>query len=275
MGKPGSELANSLGITAQDEILFVVFSKSKDDGDVFNRPSKHSALCVYALTAVHRKFTQNIQHCFNGNGNQGLDFINPSQPCVLTQVQINDDFCGMDVNTPLGGSMPVEAAPVLTFNNVHLTSVAAASTHDYTVVFLGTSEGHLKKAVVESSMSAAEFSDIVIVDGSPINPDMHFVDMNSRNYLYVVTEKRVTMVKVQECQVYRTCGECLGAHDPYCGWCSLENKCSLRSDCAEAAQDPLYWLSYKSGKCTTITHVHPPQIQRTTARTVSTTVAHK
>ncbi|GIY30136.1 hypothetical protein CEXT_325961 [Caerostris extrusa] len=57
-----------------------------------------------------------------------------------------------------------------------------------------------------------------------------------------------------------------GANDPYCGWCSLENKCSLRGACAEAAQDPLYWLSYKSGRCTTITEVHPPQIQRTTAR---------
>ena len=98
---------------------------------------------------------------------------------------------------------------------------------------------------------------------------MYCVELNNKNYLYVMTTRRVTLVKVQECQQFRTCGECLGARDPYCGWCSLENKCSLRSDCAEAAQDPLYWLSYKSGKCTTITHVHPPQIQRTTARTVS------
>ena len=84
IGKPGSELAVSLGITAQDEVLFVVFAKSHDDQDVFNRPSKNSAVCVYALTAIHRKFTQNIQHCFNGNGNQGLDFVTVSMPCVLT-----------------------------------------------------------------------------------------------------------------------------------------------------------------------------------------------
>jgi plexin A len=183
-------------------------------------------------------------------------------------VQIKDDFCGMDVNTPLGGSMPIEAAPVLSYNNELLTSVAATSTHDYTVVFLGTVNGHLKKAVVESSLSAFEFSDIVIEEGSLVNPDMYLMDLNNKNYLYVMTTRRVTLVKVQECQIYRTCTECLGARDPYCGWCSLENKCSLRSNCAEAAHDPLYWLSYKSGKCTTITHVHPPQIQRTTARTL-------
>lgn len=224
VGKPGSELATSLGITAQDDILFIVFAKSKDEADVFNKPSHNSALCVYALSAVHRKFTQNIQHCFNGNGNQGLDFINPSQSCVPTQVQIKDDFCGMDVNTPLGGVMPVEASPVLTYKNVLLTSVAATSTHDYTVVFLGTSDGYLKKAVVESSLSAFEYSNNLIEKNSRVNPDMHLVEFNNKNFLYVMTERRVTMVKVQECQIYKTCGDCLGAHDPYCGWCSLENK---------------------------------------------------
>ncbi|XP_067128995.1 plexin-A2 isoform X2 [Centruroides vittatus] len=267
VGRPGSELAVSLGITAQDDVLFVVFAKSKDEADVYNKPSPTSALCVYALSAVHRKFTQNIQNCFNGNGDRGLDFINPSQQCLNTQVQINDDFCGMDVNTPLGGSMPMEATPVLTYSGVLLTAVAATSTHDYTVAFLGTSIGHLRKVVVESVTSAFEYSDIVIDDGRVVNQDMLFD--KSKDFLYVMTDRKVTMIKVQECQVYKSCGDCLGAQDPYCGWCSLENKCSLRSDCAEAAQDPLYWLSYKSGKCTTITNVHPAQIQRTTARILS------
>ncbi|GIX99609.1 hypothetical protein CEXT_662822 [Caerostris extrusa] len=126
--------------------------------------------------------------------------------------------------------------------------------------------GHSRAAasVVESVTSAFEYSDLQIDEAKSVSPDMLF-DKN-KEFLYVMTERRVTMVKVQECLVYKTCSECLEAQDPYCGWCSLENKCSLRSDCAEAAQDPLYWLSYKSGKCTTITSVHPPQIQRTTAR---------
>ncbi|GIX67979.1 hypothetical protein CEXT_657051 [Caerostris extrusa] len=84
VGRPGSELAKSLGISAQDNVLFAVFAKSKDEADIYNKPSPNSALCVYALSAVHRKFTQNIQHCFNGNGERGLDFINPSQPCYPT-----------------------------------------------------------------------------------------------------------------------------------------------------------------------------------------------
>ncbi|KAJ9580437.1 hypothetical protein L9F63_024391, partial [Diploptera punctata] len=49
-----------------------------------------------------------------------------------------------------------------------------------------------------------------------------------------------------------------------CGFCC---RCSLRSDCQDAAKDPLYWISYKSGRCTTITTVTPNELQRTTART--------
>ncbi|GFY60905.1 hypothetical protein TNIN_181261 [Trichonephila inaurata madagascariensis] len=191
VGRPGSELAKSLGISAQDSVLFAVFAKSKDEADIYNKPSPNSALCVYALSAVHRKFTQNIQHCFNGNGERGLDFINPSQPCYPTQLQINDEFCGMDVNTPLGGSMAVEAAPVLRFSGILLTSVAATSTHDYTVTFLGTSTGHLKKAVVETVVKASEYSDLVIDEGNPIHADMVFD--KAKNHLYVMSEKKTCL----------------------------------------------------------------------------------
>jgi len=31
-------------------------------------------------------------------------------------------------------------------------------------------------------------------------------------------------VHLYNCSQYTTCGGCLGAMDPYCGWCSLENK---------------------------------------------------
>ena len=61
-----------------------------------------------------------------------------------------------------------------------------------------------------------------IDENSPVNPDMHF-DPGSM-YLYVMTEKKVSEVKVQECGIYKNCWTCLNAKDPYCGWCSLETK---------------------------------------------------
>ncbi|UYV82243.1 PlexA [Cordylochernes scorpioides] len=271
VGSPGSELAVSLGITAQEDVLFAVFARSQDEGGrASSQPGPSSALCVYALNAIHRKFTLNIQECFNGHGPRGLDFINPSQKCTATQLKITDDFCGMDVNTPLGGNLAIEAVPVLQYPNTRLTAVAATSTHAYTVVFLGTATGHLKKAVVESAMKAREYHDRVVQEGSPVSKDL--LMNRGKDKLYIMTRRRVTMIDVQECDVYKTCSQCLGAHDPYCGWCSLENTCSLRGSCAQAAQDPLYWLSYKNGRCTTIVEVLPDKIQRTTARILNLAV---
>ncbi|XP_046483187.1 plexin-A2-like [Neodiprion pinetum] len=262
-GKAGSDLAGHLGITAQDDVLFAVFSESNA---TTNRPSSRSALCVYSLKAIRRKFMSNIQHCFAGHGQRGLDFISPSHQCVLTKLQtIAEDFCGLGVNTPLGGQDPIAALPVLAFKE-HLTAVAATSTGDYTVVFVGTSDGHLKKVVVETATSAQKYGDLEVDPKSPVNSDLHFD--SQLMHLYVMTQRKVSKVKVQECSVYKTCWDCLEAKDPYCGWCSLENKCNLRSDCQDAATDPLYWISYKSGRCTTIASVTPNQLQRTTARTL-------
>lgn len=82
VGKAGSDLASVLGITAQDDVLFAVFSEN--DTSQANKPSDQSALCVYSLKAIRRKFMQNIKHCFSGNGMRGLDFISPSHQCVST-----------------------------------------------------------------------------------------------------------------------------------------------------------------------------------------------
>lgn len=62
----------------------------------------------------------------------------------------------MDVNQPLGGINPIETEPAISYDNVLLTSVAASSTHDYTVAFLGTSTGHLKKVRTFNLLTKAD-----------------------------------------------------------------------------------------------------------------------
>ena len=82
-------------------------------------------------------FPLNIKSFLLGTGSRGLDFISPSLGCINTKLtQIGEDFCGLDVNTPLGGELPVVQEPVLTFNS-HLTAVTATGTGDFTVAFIG------------------------------------------------------------------------------------------------------------------------------------------
>ncbi|XP_017879466.1 plexin-A4-like, partial [Ceratina calcarata] len=82
VGKAGSVLASDLGITAQDDVLFAVFAES--NGTNTDVPKPHSALCVYSLKAIRRKFMTNIQKCFSGEGHRGLEYISPSHQCILT-----------------------------------------------------------------------------------------------------------------------------------------------------------------------------------------------
>lgn len=90
VGKAGSVLAGALGITAQDDVLYAVFAES--DLSTSPRPSNHSALCVYTLKSIRRKFMRNIQKCFSGDGDRGLEFISPSHKCVLTVSQYNNIY---------------------------------------------------------------------------------------------------------------------------------------------------------------------------------------
>jgi plexin A len=82
IGKAGSVLAGDLGNTPQDDVLFAVFAES--DGPNSSKPKAQSALCVYSLKAIRRRFMSNIQKCFSGDGERGLDFISPSHNCVST-----------------------------------------------------------------------------------------------------------------------------------------------------------------------------------------------
>jgi plexin A len=81
---------------------------------------------------------------------------------MLQKLQtIGEDFCGLDVNTPLGGEQPIAAVPVLVFGS-HLTAVAATSTGDYTVVFLGTANGHLKKVCPARTLIGCIIQDVLV-----------------------------------------------------------------------------------------------------------------
>ena len=39
-------------------------------------------------------------------------------------------------------------------------------------------------------------------------------------------------ILVEDCESFRECTSCAGLGDPLCGWCSIEKKCSRRSECS-------------------------------------------
>lgn len=67
------------------------------------------------------------------------------QTLSFQPVPIDDNFCGLDINQPLGGSVPVDGVTLFTSSRDRMTSVASYVYNGYSVVFVGTKTGRVKK----------------------------------------------------------------------------------------------------------------------------------
>lgn len=78
---------------------------------------------------------------------------------------------------------------------------------------------------------------------------------------------------MEHCSSYPNCSACLESKDPYCGWCSLEKKCTVRSACQKASHNSPRWLSLGKGqRCIDFEQVVPDRIPVSQMTTVSLTI---
>lgn len=227
VGKSGTDLAKNLGINTTDDVLYAIFSKGEN-----NIPANKSAVCIYSLKSIRRKFMENIQSCFDGHGSKGLEFIrrysdSKNNSCINTKLKITEDFCGSELNHPIGGEHAISAVSVATYET-RMTAVVAIQHRRFTVAFIGTADGHLKKLILESNTSAVQYDDIEIDENAAISSDLRFDPMEM--HLYVMTKDRVTKVKLYDCDDFLDCPQCSSVTDPYCEWCFMENNCSSFDD---------------------------------------------
>uniref|UniRef100_A0A8C9JD05 Plexin A2 n=1 Tax=Panthera tigris altaica TaxID=74533 RepID=A0A8C9JD05_PANTA len=255
LAKPGDSLAQAFNISGQDDVLFAIFSKGQKQ---YHHPPDDSALCAFPIRAINRQIKERLQSCYQGEGNLELNWLlGKDVQCTKAPVPIDDNFCGLDINQPLGGSTPVEGLTLYTTSRDRMTSVASYVYNGYSVVFVGTKSGKLKKIRADGPPHGGVQYEMVSVlkDGSPILRDMAFsVD---QRYLYIMSERQITRVPVESCEQYTTCGECLSSGDPHCGWCALHNMCSRRDKCQRAWEPNRFAASIS--QCMSL-EVHPSSI---------------
>ncbi|TKS76662.1 Plexin-A2 Semaphorin receptor OCT [Collichthys lucidus] len=146
LGKPGRVLAASLNISAQDDVLFTIFSKGQKQ---FHRPPDDSALCVFTIRDINARIKERLQSCYQGEGNLELNWLlGKDVQCTKAPVPIDDSFCGLDINQPLGGSQLVTGHTLYTETRDRMTSVTSYVYNGYCVAFVGTKSGRLKKAQI-------------------------------------------------------------------------------------------------------------------------------
>ncbi|CAC5406679.1 PLXNA [Mytilus coruscus] len=253
---PGRNLRTKLRINS--EILVALF-ENRHNGKT------DSAVCIYTIDEIQRKMKTNLKKCQNGSeAMKGTHFDDGAtcehQGSVIERGPTLCTTMKSYYGGRISGVIGVQVQPAIVFEYTALTSVTLTTTSNFTVAFLGTSNGHLKKIVIENKTIAKEYDqDLVIDKGSPINQDT-FYDFDHRN-LYLTSQRLVAKVSVENCGQYASCTTCLASKDPFCGWCTLENRCTLKSNCSMTDQRSDRWKIMTN--CTAIENISPPMASST------------
>uniref|UniRef100_A0A8D0HJ08 Plexin-D1 n=1 Tax=Sphenodon punctatus TaxID=8508 RepID=A0A8D0HJ08_SPHPU len=219
-----------------------------------------SALCVFRFAEIEEAIRVARNSCFVAP-DSGLVTVLDSvvqgtgPACEKRNIQLQPEQldCGAaHLQHPLSILRPIKATPVFDYHQ-SLTSVAVSSVNNYTVVFLGTANGKLLKINLNSAMKVISKKLISVAYGESVHPIMQF-DPSDSTYLYVMTSYQVARVKVAACNGYTSCTDCLAAADAYCGWCTMETRCSLQHDCVNSTE-PNFWTSASEGvdRCPSMT----------------------
>uniref|UniRef100_A0A674E8C1 Plexin-A1 n=1 Tax=Salmo trutta TaxID=8032 RepID=A0A674E8C1_SALTR len=203
LSRPGKQLADSLSISEDEDILFTVFSQGQKNRA---KPPKESALCLFTLRRIKEKIKERIQSCYRGEGRLSLPWLlNKELACINSPLQIDDNFCGQDFNQPLGGTSTIEGIPLFIDKDDGLTSVAAYDYRGNTVAFAGTRNGRIKKVRSkrmegERTLSAAKDQclDYILDNVSDIKIPTHIEDCpqilpSTQIYIPVGVTKPITL----------------------------------------------------------------------------------
>ncbi|NXJ68739.1 PLXD1 protein, partial [Rostratula benghalensis] len=254
-----SPAAPALGPPPPEELLFGVFERAGAGGG--GRPQ--SALCVFRFAEIEETIRAARNSCFVSPAAGMVTVLDSvvqgtGPACEKRNIQLQPEQldCGAaHLQHPLAIVNPVTATPIFTYSG--LTAVAVASVNNYTVIFLGTATGGLLKINLDSTMKVISRRSISVAYGEPVHPIMQF-DPSDSTYLYLMTSHQMTRVKVAACNQYSTCRECLAAADAYCGWCTMETRCSLQHECMNFT-GANFWASASEGvqQCPSMTILEP------------------
>ncbi|XP_061495551.1 plexin-C1 [Rhineura floridana] len=191
------------------------------------RTPTSTALCIFDLSQV----LNNSEGC---NFNGFAEF--PSDPS-------SDEPSACDRI-----AWPINNSTLLSHSD--LVSVYATVVLNKIVLFLGTGKGQLLKVILDENMKP-NCPDILfeIEEETTIFHKLE-LDPTDKDYIYLPSNNEIRRTRVANCGKYISCKECLSAMDPHCGWCYLNNSCTLKGECP-FSNNLTNWasISYGSDKC--------------------------
>ncbi|XP_024133852.1 semaphorin-4E [Oryzias melastigma] len=149
--------------------------------------------------------------------------VNESRQLPDKTLQFVRDRPLMDdaVSPVTGRPLLLKSGPLLT--RIVVDSVTALNQQKYHVMFIGTENGFIQKAVnYAGEMFIIE--EIQVVD-SP-EPIGILRLSSSKGHLYAGSDSSVIQMPVSNCRRYKNCVDCVLSRDPYCAWDTSSEQCS-------------------------------------------------
>ncbi|XP_019746142.1 plexin-B1 [Hippocampus comes] len=271
------QLAFSKDVTVSQgsEIVLGVFSTRLASS---NRPSEDSALCMFNLEDVDRRINSTRDLCYTKMGRESgmeaayIEYEVKSKCVNLLENTLERYPCGSDhTPSPMGSRIAVEAETILDSPSARLTAVAVSMRAAHTIAFLGDSKGNLHKVFLGPNGEVEEYAISSIHHNTAISSDL--VLDEEEQHLFIMTHNMLQKRPVAECKQHPDCHSCLQAHDPYCGWCVLEGRCVLQSECRRGKDHGQWlWSFDMEQQCLAIQELNPSNISREETRTVSLSV---
>ncbi|XP_030856005.1 plexin-B1 isoform X2 [Strongylocentrotus purpuratus] len=264
IGPAGSQLADSFSIESTDDLLYAVFTSESS-----------SALCIYKMSDVLQSFEDAVLGCIQEDKNDlgtknvyfGDSFCN-SFPDPYTPPETAQCTAYIDEDPPVilyryaSGTFPLSASPIFTIPDVICTSIVTTIERQHTVAFMGDTQGYLHKVNIVNSSFGYVYENVPLESGSVLQ-DI-FLDESTEQITLATSSdqgSQILTLDLTNCTQYQTCNECIGgnggnAGDPYCGWCTLEARCT-RYEACPLRDESTRWLSYNALQCVSISDVQP------------------
>uniref|UniRef100_A0A8C1R8M1 Plexin-B1 n=1 Tax=Cyprinus carpio TaxID=7962 RepID=A0A8C1R8M1_CYPCA len=223
--------AAALGYHREQPTLFVAMGQVSTP-----TPTDRTALCVYKLEELDKALHGAQLLCYTQEGKDAsnkekayIEYEVSSSCLKLPQDSLNEYPCGGEhTPSPIASAIALEATPAFTWTPP-ITAVTTATEVGHTIVLLGDKNGRLHKVFLHANGTGTKYDTVEVDAESPINADL-LLDSTKQN-VYVLTERKVTKLRVAQCDKHLDCHSCLSNRDPYCGWCSLEGRYLSSPDC--------------------------------------------
>jgi hypothetical protein len=216
-------------------------------------------LCAFNLTRIDEMMDGKMRDCANGTGLEGLarnaanqttcTALQDPQDCRLSPLEVDTLYTATQFLLVSGLEREQESA----FFSLALTLVDG-----YTFLFAANGDGQLFQFAILTEMESDTIS-VRTID-TPLNDEgeneeiLQLAVSNNGLHVYMSTEYAIHRYSLDMCDTYTTCEECTTTGDIFCGWCTLESKCTRRSTCGDDV-----WTD-SSSFCPVITETQPSTV---------------